>query len=246
MTINFDAIASQATLKEALLQLKVELEPAGARELIYGHMLWPRSHVRHDGVLVKTLDPALVELYADGGGLTTDPVAERFWELEGPYCVDVSAMIRGDVWDNVHNNRYSRAMLAAGHGAFCSFPFRDHEGMGMVALTIYVAGVAELRRLHTQNLMGVARNFHRLMKRGGQLGGYFSLTEKEIEALRAATQGRAADWLAERDGVTVRAIELRLRSARKKLLARNTTEAVYKATAYGLLRHSWPRSENGG
>lgn len=62
-----------------------------------------------------------------------------------------------------------------------------------------------------------------------------NLTEAELEALRLARDGMLLKEIAHRLGVSEGAIKQRLKSAKLKLDARNSTHAIAKATQFGLI-----------
>ncbi len=83
--------------------------------------------------------------------------------------------------------------------------------------------------------MDIARQFHHGVKTEGLIAKYFNITDKEKFALEAMAVGKTTADIAVELGLKQRAIELRLQNARKKLRARTTTEAVYKASAYAII-----------
>ena len=62
-----------------------------------------------------------------------------------------------------------------------------------------------------------------------------NLTEAELEALRMARGGMLLKEIAHQLGVSEGAIKQRLKSAKVKLDARNSTHAIAKATQFGLI-----------
>lgn len=62
-----------------------------------------------------------------------------------------------------------------------------------------------------------------------------TLTEAELEALRMARDGQLLKEIAHDLGVSEGAIKQRLKSAKDKLDARNSTHAIAKATQFGLI-----------
>lgn len=62
-----------------------------------------------------------------------------------------------------------------------------------------------------------------------------SLTPAQVEALRCIARGDRHDAAADKLGISVSALKARLNSARRRLMARTTTEAIQRATDFGLL-----------
>ncbi|WP_212524654.1 autoinducer binding domain-containing protein [Actibacterium sp. MT2.3-13A] len=102
---------------------------------------------------------------------------------------------------------------AAGQRSFGLFARSDRE---FTATEMRVLE-ARLRCLHQQSLP--PRN----------------LTRAEIEALRHVKSGKPLRAIAEELGVTEGAIKQRLKNGKEKLEARNSTQAVVRATQFGLI-----------
>lgn len=62
-----------------------------------------------------------------------------------------------------------------------------------------------------------------------------SLTPAQVEALQCIAGGDRHDAAAAKLGISVSALKARLNSARRRLMARTTTEAIQRATDFGLL-----------
>jgi len=90
-------------------------------------------------------------------------------------------------------------------------------------------------KLDVNQLKAFGPLYHHSMIKYKQMARHFKLTNKQSEALASAAKGRTAGYLATQIGLTERTIELRLQQARKKLHAKTTAEAVYKALTYGIL-----------
>ena len=88
--------------------------------------------------------------------------------------------------------------------------------------------------------------YHMTMHRHKQMATHFDLSKKQSTALASVAKGQTAGDIAEQTGLVERSIELRLQQGRKKLSARTTTEAVYKALAYGILPLQPGRDEFSG
>ncbi|MEL7212521.1 MAG: autoinducer binding domain-containing protein [Pseudomonadota bacterium] len=81
----------------------------------------------------------------------------------------------------------------------------------------------------------IARLHDILQDRQSALTPPTNLTEAELEALRFARDGMLLKEIAHQLGVSEGAIKQRLKSAKVKLDARNSTHAIAKATQFGLI-----------
>ena len=235
--IEFRTIESAPTLFLALSRLKDQLMSYHIRDLAYGYMVNPNSPDQHDVAMVTTLSDKLMSFYGKHGGLEFDPVADQVGGALEPFSVDLEALVNGSGAKKFIAHPPMRAFLRADYSLFWSFPFSDEETLGYGALTLHLLPGVRLEDADTDELMQIANRFHREMKRGGQLGLLFDLSELETETLRVCATGQPAKQIAAAQDVSVRAIEMRLEACRVKLKARNTMEAIFKATVYGILNN---------
>ena len=126
-------------------------------------------------------------------------------------------------------------MIAQGYAFSLSFLSNETEPVGFAAMTVFPKPIFEPSDFDLEYLQTMANLFHESLKKSGLMATTFNLSEKEIASLRLMSTGKTAFDIASLSDVTVRTIELRLASARKKLHAKTTTEAVYKAASYGIL-----------
>jgi len=230
-----DALEEADGLTSALVRLRDHLEPHGVRDVVYGYILQNRSHVRHDRVFAFTLPDELMAVYYAGGGFDKDPVASDIGDMTTPiltHLKDVKALNTNGASGNF---QFASDAVNLGYTTTLTCPVGDTERLGMGSMTFYQEDRDKAPLMDNDFLMQVARKFHHSVKLNGQLGDYFGLTPKEKETLYWSALGRTGDDMAKLAGVSTRSIELRLQSARQKLRANNTTEAVYRGVAHGIL-----------
>lgn len=225
-----------STLQAQLNVFNEQLKALGGRDVVYGFAAHRHMLARHDLIMVKTLPADTENDYTNSGGVFSDPVADALMKSQKePFFIDIGKLIEEES-ERRFVNPYSRALRSRGYCRVWCFPFHEADHQGFGALSVFQDEAPGAPDLDPEVLKPLVLDFHVRTKNQGHLGGVFKLTDREIDVLWASALGHAANWVADRDDVSVRAVELRLQSARRKLRARSTTEAVYKATVYGILR----------
>lgn len=225
-----------ATLSEALEILRTHLDKFGIRDLAYGYMVEEQSHVRHDVVMIATIPAEVMRVYYKHGAFDFDPVADQVGDSNQPFCVDLKSLYQGREAAKFRGNVTMRAFLDRGYRFFWSFPFVDMELLGFGALTMHLKPDMDANSCDLQRLNAISNEFHQLVKSCGLLAKSFDLTELEATTLQSTMRGHTASKIAEFESVSTRTVEHRLQSAREKLRAKTTAEAVFKAIAYGIIK----------
>ena len=229
-------ISKCRSVKEALQGVKSQLSEYGARDLVYGYMIGPHHFVRNDVIFAATLSDELMESYARHGGLNADPVAENAATLEQPMTMNLEKIYNDKSTGKFYRHGYIKDLLKQDYKFALSFTLRNVEPVGFAAMTVFPKTELAPEDVDYDLLQNTADQFHQSLKASGLIGTEFGLSEKEILCLRFMGNGKTALDIASLQDVTVRTIELRLANARKKLHAKTTTEAVYKAATYGILQ----------
>jgi len=228
-------LAKTSSIESGLKVLENHLKPYGVHGLVYGFMLHAKSHLRSDLVFCMTLPEELRQTAEQDGGAITYRFGDVVPNLTEPLFLDLEAVLAGKGPMYSHNKTYIKAQ-EAGYRCAWIIPFSlggVKTGYGfLLAAQDTRSGVPEI---DVNQLIGFSAFFHKTMIRHKQMARHFNLDKKQSEALDSAAQGRTAKYLAEQLGLSERSIELRLQGARKKLRAKTTAEAVYKALAYGIL-----------
>jgi len=89
----------------------------------------------------------------------------------------------------------------------------------------------------TNYLMPITTLFHQFLLESKLIAGYFNLSPKEVDTLRLIAYGKISSDIAHKFDISERTVEHRLSMVRKKLFCKTTSEAVYKAVAYGIFRN---------
>ena len=222
-----------SSIRGALFQLRDWLGAETSTHLAYTLLLHRNSHIRGDEVSAATLPGDITKHYWESGGTNTDPVVGLIPKISSPTLLDL-----GVVYENknliYHHNPYLGAIVDQGWQQLMIYPVIVNDGTsGFSALTLI--GLPQSTLYDDDFYMDIARQFHHSVKTEGLIAKYFNITDKEKFALEAMAVGKTTADIAVELGLKQRAIELRLQNARKKLRARTTTEAVYKASAYAII-----------
>ncbi|NNC36343.1 MAG: helix-turn-helix transcriptional regulator [Hyphomonadaceae bacterium] len=230
----FEHLETTSSIRGALFRLQSKFGELHGCDLAYEYMMKDTSFVRGDLVSMTTLSRRFTDLYFPGGGPNSDPVLEHVTADSDPFRVSLRKLCAGKQ-TKFYGNKFYTALLENGCENFTSFPFKDDMGIGFGVFTIFATSDFLDQKVKDEYYRELALNFHKCMKSGGQLARYFNILDREHHALSKMADGKTAADIAQDLDVTPRSIELRLQSVRKKLQARTTTEAVYKAVAYSIL-----------
>jgi len=190
--------------------------------------------MRGDVVNPVTLPLEVTAFYGSSGAQNADPIIEKIPTLTKPYRLDIEA-ICGKAGSKYYKNSFFLALQSLGCVSLTAYPTTQKGRAGYGAITIFETKAQRERNIDPEDVRRLGQTFHGYMRRNGHFARYFTITEPEIFVLSRMAAGRTAQDVAEELTVTPRTIELRLQSARQKLITRTTTEAVYKAVCYGIL-----------
>lgn len=230
-------IGRTSSIRGALFVLKEKFQGVNGCDVAYEYMMKDTSYVRGDLVSVTTLSSKFTDLYLPCGGPNSDPVLEHATADSRPFCVSLKKLFT-EKNTKYSGNKFYGALLENGCDYFAASPFKDDVGIGFGVFTIFATAAHINTERPPEYFHDVGLQFHKILKAKGQLARHFDLQDKERFVLAKMADGKIAADIAQELGITVRSIEMRLQSARKKLHARTTTEAVYKATAYSILPYA--------
>jgi len=222
------------TMHEGLNLLKTYLKPEGVNELAYGFMLHAKSHLRSDYLLYTTFPKTIRQASVHDGGAITYRFAEVTPKMSEPMFFDMKDVVegRGPLFSF---NKTFKMIYATGYRYAWIIPFLTEVKNGHGFLIVFQDNKAGAPKLDVNRIKAFGPLYHHTMVKYKQMARVFKLTQKQTEALANAAKGRTASYLATQLGLSERSVELRLQGARKKLRAKTTAEAVYKALAYGIL-----------
>jgi DNA-binding CsgD family transcriptional regulator len=212
----------------------------GVHSCTYGIVPSLKLSKKPGGISVRTTPYELHKAWYRAGGFLTDPFAKKFFSSCRPIILDFRAVNGNKALSaQVRNHPFIVAgidlNLDLAHQARLAGPMGD-----AVALLKFNADIMPERDRYRlvmdedRLLEGAGYIFHHHVHQYRALASLVPLTVRERDALAFLAAGKVADDIADRWSVGRRVVEKHLDTARKKLKARTSTEAVYKATVYGI------------
>ena len=227
-----DLIAGTNSLRGALFALREEHPPFLDAHLGFEHVIGGNRHVRGDLINPTTLPASFGPLYAEGGGAAFDPVVQMATSGVDHTVIDLMELLSTGP-DQFRRNGFLNAMVEIGCIRLTSVCLPRGEAVGRIVLSVMEGQGAPPRSVDA--LRATLRQMLACFRIHGHIARYFDLKPQELNTLQAVAFGQSAQDIATRDEVSVRSIEFRLQRVRKKLRAMTTAEAVFKASAYGLI-----------
>ncbi len=230
-TLN-DIIARANSLRGALFALRTDYRPFRDTHLGFEHVIGGNRHVRGDLINPTTLPASFGALYAEGGGAAFDPVVQMATSGSDHTVIDLMELLSTGP-DQFRRNGFLNAMVEIGCVRLTSVCLPRGEAVGRIVLTVMEGQAASPRSAEATR--DILRKMIVSFRIHGHIARYFDLKPQELSTLQAVAFGQTAQDIATRDELSVRSIEFRLQRVRKKLRAMTTAEAVFKASAYGLI-----------
>ncbi len=226
-------LAKANSLRGALFRLQAVLNDRACAHIAYTFLLHRNSYIRGDEVSGTTMPDSVTKYYWKNGGTNTDPVVELIPKITEPVLMDLQEYFTNK--DTIYyNNPYLGGIIENQWHEMMIYPVMPDDGTGGYCALTFL-GVPEAQPYSEQFYLDLGHHFHSAIRKHGFLKQYFKITEKEKAVLEGMAVGKTTADIASELGLKQRAIELRLQNARKKLRARTTTEAVYKAAAYSII-----------
>ena len=227
-------LATTNSIRGALFVLKNFGKAFGNCHMAYEFMLQPKAFIRGDHINITTLPAAIYDTYLPSGGANSDPVIEKIATMNAPEYVDIEQVCKGSKL-KFYQNPFFLKLLDIGCVSFAAYPILLDRADRFGILTVFETAEQRKNALDADYYLDAALVFHRAISKFGQLGRYFGVNEKERFVLEKMALGKNALDVSDELEITQRTVENRLQSARLKLKARTTTEAVYKASAYQII-----------
>ncbi|MEM0947771.1 MAG: autoinducer binding domain-containing protein [Pseudomonadota bacterium] len=208
----------------------------GFQHFVYVFASYPDDIVNRTAMTQMTFPDEVTDLYAEGGGVQRDPVALRVNQIVAPEVMDNTEFARDERFADHPLTDY---FLGHGWALGVTYPFKSTGGLG--AFTAFADNTSRkgqtgiVERGLTGDMIGLAEIFHAALVGSGAAQHMYSITEKERDALAFIADGDTVSDLSERLKIGTRAVEKRLARARRKLGARSTANAVYRAAVRGII-----------
>ncbi|ABD54950.1 transcriptional regulator, LuxR family [Jannaschia sp. CCS1] len=232
------AIAQRSrTMRDAMVRIASEFGDGRIKLLFYGFFVHLHGRDRSDTLVCHTAPDKqeIVDAFLSAGGANTDIVASKLEHIVEPYAIDIVA--EADRMRQTRDFRlaYIDKMLSYDVKTAWICPINDPWVGGYGVLNQFYTDRFAEPAIAVSQLRAFAHKFHEEARRHRLLSHEIGLRASQIEILAQVAMGKSADDLADKYKVTARAIEKRLEHIRRRLRARNTLEAIYKATIYGVL-----------
>jgi len=228
-----DAISQARSLRGALFILKNYVPEFMGNNITYEYFVRENGFMRGDVITVTTLPHSVTSLYVASGGQNADPVIEIISKVKDRRTVELENIRKGS--QAKYKTKFFKAMGELGVKTMTVYTFLPLNSRGYGGLTVLEETPRASLAFPSERFSQIAFYFHLLIMHNGHIMRHLGVTEKEQSALQRMADGRTAQGVAQELSVTQRTIEMRLGSARKKLKARTTTEAVFKSVCYGIL-----------
>ena len=221
--------------KQALDRLRQRLGADRVEFSFYGFFVHLKDRARNDGIVVHNGPEDTVRIFQEVGGAATDIVASKLEILDAPFKIDLQVLVDRMTENQDPRLRFAKLFLGSGCRSAWIARISDVGMDGYGVLNHFCNDNADIPPIPVGELVPLALCFHNNVRKYGLLAMETKLTKVQIRTLHKLSQGKSAFDVAQSEGVSTRAVELRIEAARKKLRAHNAVEAVYKATAYGAL-----------
>jgi DNA-binding CsgD family transcriptional regulator len=229
------ALQQARSVRGALFRLREILQPFGAEHLTYVMMLHPTAYKRGDQVASSTFPMDMWQFYWQSGGMLTDALMEVAPFMAGPTSINLE-MVTEQYRTGSAPHKYFTAIVKNGWPLVMGYPIFMNDGtLGISGLGVVCSAQSRLKLREAEFYMQMGRVLQRCFRRYGYFRRYYDLTDKEVYVLEKMARGLTAAEIAEVLNLQTRTIEMRLQTARKKLRAMTTTEAVFKATAFSII-----------
>lgn len=229
-------VRDSKSIEDALQKMVSAFGNGRLDHLFWGYSVHLHGVARNDTLIADTFEsPTFIQAFVAAGGTSNDVVGNKIATIIHPFKIDIVQLAehQRDTGDARH--RFTETIIEfglksawicklnqpwiGGAGVFNQF-FADQNANSAIAL---------------EDLSEVAHIFHDEIRRHRLIAKKINLRPSQCAFLAEVAKGRSAEDLAGKYEISSRAVEKRLESIRKSLKARNTVEAVYKATMYGLL-----------
>ncbi len=233
-------IAGCESIHSALQHLHRVLELDSSSCQSYVYRVHPKPKELNDFIAGHNWPGDLYEKFVAAGYTATDLVPRHIETIEEAFSISFinrqrELKRRGDSRESIF-----AALIRNGFRTAWVCPIFGVAVGGYGTVCHYFADSNALAPIPAKHLLKLASCFHESVRRHGLLARGIGLTKKQTAVLEQLSEGYTGAKIAQSQHISGRAVELRIHGARKKLKALNSVEAVFKATAYGIIprRHS--------
>ncbi len=234
-----EIIGKSTSLRDALLRTGKAFGLGRIEFLFYGFTVHLHGIKRNDALICHSAagDEIAIAFQAAGGTMT-DVVAAKMPDLAAPFALDIVGLAEHMRATGDPRLAFVDTILDYGVRTAWICPITQGWVGGYGVLNQFYRDRFAEPSIPVEDLAAFAHQFHEEAKRHRLIAKELALRSSQMAILAQVAMGRSAEDLAALYGVSNRAIEKRLQNIRGKLKARNTLEAVYKSTIYGVLPYT--------
>ena len=216
-------------IEQRLHQMLASHSPPHIADLVYFFMPNRKAHLRDDVIIIATFPKSITN---KNGRSAAHCLGDILPDMKESETVDFDDDSNATLFSCTN---YKSCVNEYGYSCATILPLKLSKNSGYAALVALHSADAKKESVMVVSFSEQSASFHDELKTTGQLAAHFNLSDQEKLALKALARGRTTADLTEDLNLSLRSTELRLQSARKKLMARTSTEAVFKAVIYGIL-----------
>lgn len=219
----------------ALTRLRDAIPAPQRYELFYGFFVHEDGLFRHDYICSVSRLGVALRLFALAGGPAQDPVARRARYWSAPRCYDLVRDCEQLGACTSPRRAFTGTLYRLGVRSVWVVPLNGADIAGYGVLNQLHMAADPVPNLPVHELVPFARRVHAAFRRNGVLLRELGLSADDSTLARQLAQGRSVAEMAACAGVAPRTIERRANTLRRRMSAKTNAEAIFKASAYGLL-----------
>ncbi|MEP3863193.1 MAG: hypothetical protein ABJQ34_09155 [Paracoccaceae bacterium] len=232
-------VRSSTSIENALQKMVLQFGDGRLEHLFWGYAVHVHGLARNDALIAHTCEGTeLTEAFLAAGGTANDVVANKIGTLKHPFQIDIVQLAEHQRDTKDARLTFTETIIAHDiKTAWICIVDAPWVGGSGVFNQFYKDRLAE-PAIPLDDISEIAHTFHEELRRNRLIAKQINLRKIQVEFLSEVAKGRSAEDLADKYQISSRAVEKRLENIRKTLNSRNTLEAVYKATMYGVLPYS--------
>lgn len=229
-------VRDSGSVEQALKRMRAEFGNGRLDHLFWGYSVHLHGVARNDALIADTFDsPDFVQAFVAAGGTSNDVVGNKIKTITQQFQIDIVQLAerQRDTGDARHV--FTEAILEFGLKTAWICVLDEPWIGGVGVLNQFYSDRGAEPAIALEHMSEIAHIFHDEIRRHRLIAKMISLRPSQVILLSEVAMGKSASDLADKYEISSRAVEKRLENVRKALKSRNTLEAVYKATMYGVL-----------
>lgn len=227
------------SIQQALQKMVSEFGKGRLDHLFWGYSVHLHGVARNDTLIADTFEsPAFVGAFLAAGGTSNDVVGNKIQTISQPFMIDIVQLAENQRDTGDARHVFTETILEFGLKTawICTL---DQPWIGGVGVfNQFYADRCVEPAIACDDISEIAHIFHDEIRRHRLIAKLINMRSSQVVFLSEVAKGKSTEDLAQKYQISTRAVEKRLEGIRKRLKSRNTLEAVYKATMYGVLPYS--------